>query len=195
MANAAAGRRSKRTPETATRSRAKKPASAPPAAACTRTTIAGLVGGQAGTSGAMIEVEIVAPIDRVWDALVNETREWWRKEFHTSRYTKAFVLEPFVGGRGYEDCGSGTGALWFNVLVIEPPNLLEVVSHLSPRYGGPLTAITTFELRAQAKHTIVTVTDAAFGHIQAGRENSLRDGWRLLIGDGLKPWVETGRGN
>ena len=51
-----------------------------------------------------------------------------------------------------------------------------------------LTSLYSLELNG----TLVTVTDALFGHVSDGQIESLRSGWKQLFGDGLKPFVEAG---
>jgi len=67
--------------------------------------------GSASVFQVEIQVTINAPQQRVWQALLYETPQWWRKDFFTSPKTKAFVIEPRVGGRAYEDYGDGNGAM------------------------------------------------------------------------------------
>ncbi len=69
----------------------------------------------AGSIEVRIELMINAPQQRVWDALVNDARHWWPASFYTSERTKRFVLEPRLGGRMFEDFGSGEGLVWFTV--------------------------------------------------------------------------------
>src|SRR4051794_15154403 len=66
-----------------------------------------------------LEIEIAATPERVWSSLVEETTFWWPKDFYTSAKTKAFRIEPRLGGLMYEDWGNGEGLVWFRVFGVE----------------------------------------------------------------------------
>ncbi len=163
-----------------------------PESGCAPSALGSIAGKSATLSASRIEVAVEAPIERVWKGLVQETTVWWRKDFYTSPTTRSFTIEPTVGGRAFEDYGNGGGALWFTVIAIDPPHLLELAGHLSPRFGGPLTSVTTFALRTEGKRTIVEVSDAGVGWVKSNRDAAITEGWRLLVEDGLKAWVEDG---
>ncbi|MGH8016226.1 MAG: hypothetical protein ACREBV_08550 [Candidatus Zixiibacteriota bacterium] len=74
--------------------------------------------------GIELEIAIDRPISKVWKALVTETTKWWPKDFYTSKNTKAFVIEPKLGGRMYEKLTGGAGLVWMTVYGIEPPKYL-----------------------------------------------------------------------
>lgn len=174
--------------------RPSKPVITPPAEpGCSPSPLGALAGQPATISANRIEVAVNAPIARVWKGLVGETTKWWRRDFFTSATTKSFTIEPVVGGRAFEDYGNGGGALWFTVIAIDPPHLIELAGHLSPRFGGPLTSVTTFALREEGGRTIVEVSDAGFGWVKGDRDAAITEGWRLLVEDGLKAWIESGR--
>ena len=54
---------------------------------------------QFGVSRYELEVEIAAPPERVWKAIVDDTTLWWRRDFYIGRSPKAFVIEKKVGER------------------------------------------------------------------------------------------------
>ncbi|HYO71852.1 MAG TPA: SRPBCC domain-containing protein [Archangium sp.] len=144
-----------------------------------------------GVARVEVEVEISAPRERVWRALVEETGQWWPKDFYVGREPKGFVIEARPGGRVYEDRGGDAGALWYTVLVVEPPAVLELAGHLTPSFGGPATTTARLTLKEQGGATVVRVEDAVFGRVDENTSPRLREGWRTLMGSGgLKAYVE-----
>ncbi len=82
-------------------------------------------GSGVGMARVEVEVTIGAPRERVWRALVEETGQWWPSDFYVGQSPRGFILEARPGGRVYEDWGNEAGALWYTVLVVEPPAVLE----------------------------------------------------------------------
>lgn len=137
-----------------------------------------------------MEVEIAAPPDRVWKALVEETGIWWPRSFYAGADTRAFVLEPRVGGRMYEDWGNGAGLLWFTVVSLDPPRALELAGHLFPAYGGPATSLVRIELSEARGATRLRLTDAIHGSLASDIEARLDAGWKELFAKAFKAHVE-----
>ncbi len=147
--------------------------------------------GGVGLARVEVEVTISAPRERVWRALVEETGQWWPKDFYVGREPKGFVIEARPGGRVYEDWGGDAGALWYTVLVVEPPAVLELAGHLTPAFGGPATTTARLALREEGGATVVRVEDAVFGRVDEHTSPRLQEGWRTLMGSkGLKGHVE-----
>ncbi len=149
-------------------------------------------GSRVGVVQVEVEVSIEAPRERVWKALVEETGQWWPKDFYVGRAPKGFIVEARPGGRVYEDWGHEAGALWYTVLVVEPPGTLELAGHLTPAFGGPATTTVRLSLEAQGARTVVKVADALFGRVDENTVPRLEEGWRALVGGGLKEYVERG---
>lgn len=135
------------------------------------------------------EYRINAPVKRVWDALVKQTAEWWPRDF-ISKQARAFIIEPHVGGRAYEDWGDGQGLLWFNVLALDAGRELLLCGQLSPQYGGPATTMVKFTLEQDGDVAVLRLQDNTFGHIGEKLESSLSSGWEYMF-NGFKKYVET----
>lgn len=141
-----------------------------------------------------LEFPIAAPRERVWQALVVETGRWWRKDFYMGHPVQPIVFEARPGGRLYEDWGQGGGLLWYTVLAIEPPSALDLVGHLTPAFGGPASSMLRLCLKeASATSTVLQLSDSVFGRVGDESAARLREGWQLLFGEGLKPYVEHGQ--
>ena len=139
-----------------------------------------------------MEVEIDAPVARVWKALTRQASSWWHPGFFSRPGAKAFVIEPHVGGRAYEDCGDGQGLVWYTVIGLAENELLQLMGDLDAAYGGPARLHTTFRLREEGKGTVVRLEECAFGRVKEGTRDSLEKGWKMLLEGCLKVFAETG---
>jgi uncharacterized protein YndB with AHSA1/START domain len=148
-------------------------------------------GNGVGVARAEVEVTLGAPRERVWKALVEEPGQWWPRDFYVGQTPKGFIIEARPGGRVYEDWGNDGGALWYTVLVVEAPGLLELAGFLTPAFGGPATTTARVTLREQGGSTVVKVEEAVFGRVDENTVPRLREGWRTLMGQALKAHVES----
>jgi uncharacterized protein YndB with AHSA1/START domain len=141
---------------------------------------------------AEVEISIEAPRKVVWDAFVNKTNDWWRKDFYASKGPAEFKVDLKLGGYMYEDAGDGTGLIWFTILGIWPEENLYVSGHSRPPYGGPATGLITFELKSDGESkTIFKISDATHGHVTEEMIPQAQEGW-LMIFNELKKYVEAG---
>lgn len=137
-----------------------------------------------------IEVRIAAPQERVWQAMLHEAGAWWRKDFFTSPKTRAFVIEPRVGGRAYEDYGDGNGAMWFTVHLLDAPNRVQFVGHMGGSFPGPCVTIIEINLSPAGEGTLLRLSDQVIGNVDEKLLKSLDSGWRMLFEESLKAHVE-----
>ena len=139
-----------------------------------------------------LEFPIAAAPQRVWDALVKETGKWWPRDFYSDARAINMVCEPRLGGRLYEDWGGGgegRGRTWYTIQTFDPPRVLEMAGHLYPAYGGPSVTLVRIELVAEGggeAGTRLKLSDAVVGRADEGTKRSLEEGWRALVGVGLK---------
>lgn len=138
-----------------------------------------------------MEIEIAAPPARVWKALTGQTTSWWHPGF-LRKGAVAFVIEPFPGGRAYEDWGDGQGLLWYTVAGVAEGEFLQLWGDLDAAHGGPARLHTTFRLRAEGRGTVLRLEECAFGNVIADLSKTLQEGWKLLLGEWFKVFVETG---
>jgi len=139
-----------------------------------------------------LEIEIAAPPARVWKALTEQASSWWHPGFFSREGVLAFIIEPHVGGRAYEDWGDGQGLLWYTVVGIAKNELLQLMGDLDAKFGGPARLHTLFRLRAEGNGTVLRLEECAFGKVDEKVKGNLASGWKTLLGGGLKVFVETG---
>ncbi len=138
-----------------------------------------------------MELSIMAPRRVVWNAFVNKTNDWWHRDFYTSKGPAKFVIDLRLSGNMYEDAGDGAGLIWFTILGIVPDEMLYVIGHTRPPFGGPASGLITFELEAKSEtETIFKVSDATFGQVSEDSVTQAESGWRMLFEE-LKKYVEN----
>ena len=128
------------------------------------------------------EVTIDAPPERVFDGLLR-MGEWWPHRF---RAGSAVVLEPFVGGRFYEDWGSGDGALYAVVTTLSRPSSLAMSGPMG--MAGPVTAVWSMTLSPSGSGTVLALTHRAFGDVSEETRAGYTAGWVEVL-DALRAFV------
>lgn len=143
------------------------------------------------TTTVFIELTIEAKKHRVWQALTEETGQWWKKDFFTNPKTREFVLESRLGGLMYEDAGEEEGLVWASVIGIDSPNSLQLKGQLSPKFGGPAISFMKIQLEEVKDVTLLKMTDTIFGTISENLQKNLTEGWQAIFKEGLKPYAES----
>lgn len=139
------------------------------------------------------EVVIKAAPARVWAALTAEIARWWPAKFYVGKAPVRFALEPWVGGRVFEDWGDGEGAIWGMVSTVRKDESLQWTADLPADYGGPARGITSFELVAEQGGTRLRFRDSMYGELSAKMQEQLGQGWAYLLQQCFAPYVEEGK--
>lgn len=124
-----------------------------------------------GTLDIANEVTIAAPREKVFDALTR-MGQWWPHRF---REGTRVVLEPFAGGRFYEEWGDGSGALYGIVTRLSRPDHIRVDGPMG--MSGPVVGVWAFDLEDEGGTTVVKYTHRGFGDIDDETRESYRNGW------------------
>jgi uncharacterized protein YndB with AHSA1/START domain len=138
-----------------------------------------------------LEFRIAALPQRVFRALLHESSNWFPEDFYTGATPLGFVFEPRVGGQGYEDWGDGQGQVWFTVTGLQRDEYLQLSGTMGGDYG-PVTFVTTFRLSRAGSGTLLNLTDCHWGIMHEGKAEAMASGWRRLLGEALRNWVEKG---
>jgi hypothetical protein len=120
----------------------------------------GIVEQEIQTLRILKEIEIAAPLDIAFEAVLEELGPGGEmpggKPF-------PMVIEPWPGGRWYRDLGNHAGHLWGHVQVIKPPALLELCGPMFMSYPG--INHVQYRLTAEGEGTRLKLTHRAFGQI------------------------------
>ncbi|MBU0985389.1 MAG: hypothetical protein KKA42_16060 [candidate division Zixibacteria bacterium] len=145
-----------------------------------------------GTITVALKFGIKARPKAVWSALINDMDEWWHDSFYVTPKPHRITLEAHAGGRMFETSDSGSELLWYTVIGVEPAKSITLSGHFSPPYGGPASTILHIDLEEMGPDvTRMHLTESSYGCISGDTEKRLREGWTMLIQDGLIPFLEV----
>ena len=158
---------------------------------CGRRTYAGSPRKNAVSNDEIVQkVSFAAPPERVFDALTKNIARWWSHVTYDHEGTPDLRLEPQAGGRFVEIQGDNE-RLYGIVTRIEPPSTLWLQGAMG--MGGCIFATIAFEITGAENGSDLTLTHSVIGLYDQSMMEMYRGGWRSLLEDALKSFVE-GRG-
>jgi Activator of Hsp90 ATPase homolog 1-like protein len=132
----------------------------------------GIIGQEIQTISILKEIEIAAPIEIAFEAMLEEVGPGGEmpggKPF-------PMVIEPWPGGRWYRDLGDNSGHLWGHVQVIKPPTLLELCGPMFMSFPG--VNHVQYRLIADGEGTRLMFTHRAMGPIPEEVREGVGHGW------------------
>lgn len=117
-------------------------------------------------------VEIAAPVDVVFDAILAELGPEGQMPDGTPF---PMTLEAWPGGRWFRDLGNDAGHLWGHVQVIKPPKLLEISGPMFVSY--PVANHVQYRLTPNEAGTVLQVSHRAFGYLPQDFLEGAETGW------------------
>jgi uncharacterized protein YndB with AHSA1/START domain len=107
------------------------------------------------------QIQIDAPVDVVWRSLTEDVGAWWPHSFSEE---PKIALEPWIGGRFWEEFGdSGGGALYGLVTHLVPERELTVNGAMGMR--GARQYVKTYSLEESDGTTTVRTVASVLGDI------------------------------
>jgi DNA-binding transcriptional ArsR family regulator len=135
------------------------------------------------------EVAIAAPQGRVFKAITTELDAWWPHRFKPAG---KMVIEPFAGGRCYEDWGDGAGA-HHGIIVWWEPDSKFVVTGPGVMYRGfECYDVQTVVPDAANEGCIYRKSTTFWGAVPDSVVTMFRDGIKGLMEKYLKAYVLEG---
>ena len=117
-------------------------------------------------------IDIAAPIDLAWEALLEEVGPASALPDGTPM---PMVLEAFPGGRWFRDLGNNSGHLWGHVQVIKPPKLLEITGPLFMSYAAANHI--QYRLVQESLSTKLSFLHRGFGQLDPEQREGINKGW------------------
>ena len=135
------------------------------------------------------EIEVNAPIDRVFTVFATRMGDWWHKEHSIASGTsqKDVVIEPRAGGRWYEIGADGSEHEWGKVRAYDPPCRLVLAWQLTRDFQYDPDFETTVEVNFEERDgkTIVRFEHRDLERMGEGTVElfeSMDGGWGMLLG-------------
>jgi uncharacterized protein YndB with AHSA1/START domain len=122
------------------------------------------------------EIEVAAPIDRTFEAMLEELGPAAQMPDGKSL---AMKIEPWPGGRWFRDLGNNAGHLWGHVQVIKPPTLLELCGPMAMSY--PAINHLQYRLKPEGAGTRLTLLHRGMGLILPEHREGMVQGWALWL--------------
>jgi uncharacterized protein YndB with AHSA1/START domain len=111
---------------------------------------------------------------RVFDALLHVSA-WWPLR---NQLGAEIVLEPYVGGRFFENCDDGNGVLLGQVSKLITPEYFEITGSLG--LEGPVQGVWAVQLStAGHNRTLLQGRHRAFGAVDAQVRAATIEGWQV----------------
>lgn len=120
--------------------------------------------------------EIAASRSASFEALLIELTDGLRGQDDTPMQLE---LERRPGGRWVRNLGDDNGHLWGHVQSIREPDLLEIIGPLFMSY--PVSNHLIFRLEEAGEGTIIGFRHRAFGLIEEGHREGVKDGWSRML--------------
>ena len=141
------------------------------------------------------DVNVNAPVAKVYDVLVGQVGSWWNPEHTYSHDAKNLLIDPRPGGCFCEKLPNGGGVEHLRVVYVAPREVLRLPGGLGPLQASGVAGSMTWKLTGDGDHTRVQLSYSVGGFIVGGFdkiapavEAMLREQF-----DRLKLFVETGK--
>jgi uncharacterized protein YndB with AHSA1/START domain len=136
------------------------------------------------------EVVIAAEPERVFEAMTDGVNSWWAHGYQSPQST--VHLEPYAGGRFYEDFGPERGSAFYaTVTYWDRGKKLRLMGPMG--MSGPVVGTMTFDLEPEAGGTRVKLSHQIMGAVDEETRQGYTSGWQELLGDHLRRFVEEGK--
>ena len=133
---------------------------------------------------------IVGPPSAVFDALTSRVANWWSHVTYESPARPDLMIEPHVGGRFMERSGESE-RLYAIITRYEPGKRLWMQGPMG--LAGCIFGTITFELEPRGENaTELRLSHRMIGEVDDESAAMYRGGWKALLDEHLKQYVENG---
>ena len=141
------------------------------------------------------DVNVNAPVAKVYDALVGQVGSWWNPEHTYSHDAKNLSIEPHPEGCFCEKLPNGGGIEHLRVVYVSPPDVVRFSGALGPLQASGVAGSMTWKLTGGADSTRLELSYSVGGFIQGGFEKIAPAVEAMLSEqlDRLKLFIETGK--
>jgi DNA-binding transcriptional ArsR family regulator/uncharacterized protein YndB with AHSA1/START domain len=134
------------------------------------------------------EILINGSREQVYKALTENIGDWWEFRLAPKGVPSTISVEPVPGGQFIEKWSEREGALWGTVYYVNAPEEIRLHGHLGMR--GAVNSAYTYRLIEKDGGTALQLSHTASGLIEENWEQEHSEGWKHLLGNLLKNFVE-----
>ena len=146
---------------------------------------------QASTAVLKLEFKINASVERVWQAMTKEASRWWDKDFVSLPGSEGVMLEPYIGGRVYEQTDDGRSLVWATVIAVTEGKSMDFVGYMTPEWTGPTMTMLKLAVEPSNEGTLLKLTEGLLGRVTDETIQSMTEGWTFLMDTKLKGYCEA----
>lgn len=129
----------------------------------------------------VVELDIHASKDKVWEIMANNMGAWWPKDALALEGAEAMTFEAWAGGRQYVENAQGQQILWGTVIGLMPGESIDVAGYTMPQWGGPAVWLWRMEISAiDEGSTKFRLTNSILG--KDGGTEDYEKGWQMIFG-------------
>jgi uncharacterized protein YndB with AHSA1/START domain len=114
------------------------------------------------------DVNVNAPVPKVYDALVVQVGSWWNPEHSYSHDAKNLSIDPRPGGCFCEKLPNGGGVEHLRVVYVAPRQVLRLSGGLGPLQGSGVAGSMTWKLTGDLDQTRIQLSYSVGGFIIGG---------------------------
>ncbi len=146
------------------------------------------------TDAKIIEYQFEVLIHRsaadIWLLMIDQIDHWWMDDFRALGEGSKVTLNAETGGQLIESAADGSALEWYRVQMVVPGKSLYLVGYMAPDWGGPTTSMLKLAIEERGESCALIVSDALLGNVTEASASSAEGGWRTLVGDAFKAFVE-----
>ena len=141
------------------------------------------------------DVNVNAPVAKVYDVLVGQVGSWWNPEHTYSHDAKNLSIDPRPGGCFCEKLPNGGGVEHLRVVYVAPREVLRLSGGLGPLQASGVAGSMTWKLTGDGDHTRVQLSYSVGGFIGGGFDK-IAPAVESMLNEQLnrlKQFTETGK--
>jgi uncharacterized protein YndB with AHSA1/START domain len=129
--------------------------------------------------------------ERLYEALTADIGQWWDRRYMRDGGLD-IELEPVAGAFMRQPLDDGGAFVMAQLLEVRPGRILSL--HGTFGIPGAVHGAVRFEIGAEGKASTLSLEHNVLGDLSPEIASIFENGWRLLLGENLRAWVEQQRG-
>jgi uncharacterized protein YndB with AHSA1/START domain len=133
-----------------------------------------------------VHVTVAAPVERAFAVFTEQCDRWWPPTYRLGpTQASPILIEPYVGGRWYEDPAEGEQADWGKVLEWDPPRRLVLSWQITPEFTSAPDEQRASRVEVDFTPAGSAQTDVTLLHTELERHG---EQWEIMRGAVADAW-------